>query len=92
MASLSANLFMDFAVASLIEIPSYIVVLLLMDIVGRKPILSSCLLLTGISCLVVGTLHKDGPLSELRKVLAIFGKFFASGCFAIVYMYTGSVI
>ena len=91
MASLSDDLFMDFALSSLIEIPSYVLVLLLMDIVGRKPLFSSSLLLSGAACIVVGTLDKNGSYADLRKVLALGGKFFASGTFAIVYMYTAEL-
>ena len=91
MASLSDDLFMDFALSSLIEIPSYILVLILMDIIGRKPIFSSSLLLTGLSCIVVGSMDKEGEFADLRRVLALAGKFFASGTFAIVYMYTAEL-
>ena len=91
MASLSDYLFMDFALSSLIEIPSYVVVMLIMDIVGRKPVFSSSLLLSGLACIVVGTLDKTGPYSDLRRVLAMGGKFFASGTLAIVYVYTAEL-
>merc|ERR1711892_1357784 len=91
MANLSNSLFMDFAMGSLIEIPSYILVLILMDIVGRKPIFSCSLLLTGASCIVVGSLDKEGELAELRRYLALVGKFFASGTIAIVYIYTAEL-
>merc|ERR1711892_909646 len=91
MASLSDSLFMDFAMSSPIEIPSYILVLILMDIVGRKPIFSFSLLLTGASCILVGSLDKEGDLADLRRYLALAGKFFASGTFAIVYMYTAEL-
>ena len=91
MAGLSKDLFMDFALSSLIEIPSYFLVLILMDVIGRKPIFSFSLLFTGISCLIVGSLDKEGDFSDLRRVLALVGKFFASGTFAIVYMYTAEL-
>ena len=91
MARLSDDLFIDFALSSLIEIPSNVMVLLLMDILGRKPIFSSSLLFTGIACIVVGTLDKNGYYSVLRQFLAIVGKFFASGSIAIVYIYTAEL-
>lgn len=91
MASLSDDLFMDFAMSSLIEIPSYVLVLLLMDIIGRKPIFSGSLLLTGISCIIVGTMDKNGDYANFRRVLAMTGKFFASGTLAIVYVYTAEL-
>jgi len=91
MANLSDSLFLNFALGSLIEIPSYIAVLALMDIIGRKPIFSGSLLLTGASCVVVGYLAGEEGVDGVKTVLALTGKFFASGTFAIVYMYTAEL-
>merc|ERR1719348_2026226 len=91
MANLTESLFLNFALGSLIEIPSYIAVLALMDIIGRKPIFSGSLLLTGASCVVVGYLAGEEGVDGVKTVLAMSGKFFASGTFAIVYMYTAEL-
>jgi len=88
MANLSDDLFTNFIVSSVIEIPAYILVLLVMDIIGRKPLFSGSLLFTGIACIICGVLETG---STFRTVLAMTGKLFASANFAIVYMYTAEL-
>jgi len=87
MANLSDDIFTNFIVSSIIEIPAYILVLLVMDIIGRKPLFSGSLLFTGIACIICGLLEEGA----LRTVLAMTGKLFASANFAIVYMYTAEL-
>ena len=80
MANLSDELFANFIISSVIgerfplnrldlelcpEIPAYVAVLLLMDIVGRKPLFSGSLLFTGISCMVCGFLEEVTRLAGL---------------------------
>jgi len=87
MAGLNDDLYISFILSSLVEIPSYIVAVLLMDLWGRKPLFSISLLASGGSCIACGFLDK----SVLRTVLAMCGKLFASGSFAIMYMYTAEL-
>ena len=47
--SLGGNIFVSFILTALIEIPSYIFIIFVMDHWGRKPIFASSLLLTGIA-------------------------------------------
>ena len=44
------------------EIPAYILVLLVMDIIGRKPLFSGSLLFTGIACIICGLLEEVGEI------------------------------
>jgi len=88
MVNLSDDLFTNYIVSSVLEIPSYIMVLLVMDIIGRKPLFSCSLLFTGIACIIGGFL---APGTILRTVLAMTGKFFASANFAIIYVYTAEL-
>ena len=44
------------------EIPAYILVLLVMDIIGRKPLFSGSLLFTGIACIICGLLEEVGDI------------------------------
>ena len=75
MANLSDDFFADFIVSSLVEIPGYIIVLLLVDVIGRRPLFPSFLLLNGASCIVVGLLDKTGPYATLRSRMYISTKF-----------------
>jgi len=85
--NLSDDLFINFIVGSLIEIPANILVILLMDLVGRKPLVSGSLLFTGVACIISGFLEEG----SFRTVLTMTGKFFATGNFSIVYIYTAEL-
>ena len=65
------NIFVSFILACLVEIPSYIYNILVMDHWGRKPIFVSSLLLTGIATIPAAFLS-DGTG---KTVMALIGKF-----------------
>ena len=56
---LGGNIFVSFILLAMIEIPSYVFNILVMDHWGRKPIFVSSLLLTGVACISAGFLD-DG--------------------------------
>jgi len=87
MANLNDDLFISFIISSLVEIPAYVIVLLFMDLWGRKPLFSLSLIASGFICIACGLLEEGAA----RTTLAMIGKFFASSCFALVYMYTAEL-
>jgi len=87
-SSLSDNIFLNYTLLILVEIPANILVYLLMDKVGRKPILSGCQILSGVACVAAGLL---GSVSWLQVTLSLVGKFGATGSFAIVFVYTAEM-
>ena len=62
-----------------------------MDCWGRRPILSFCQLVSGIACIGAGLLAEQEDLIILQVFLSLVGKFGASACFAIVYVYTAEL-
>jgi len=87
MTQLGGNVFVDFILGALVEIPGYLLCALLIDVWGRKPFFVCCLLVTGISCIGAGFM-KEGAL---RTGIALCGKLFAAGNFSVVYMYTAEI-
>jgi MFS family permease len=55
-SSLSGNVFADYALLIAIEIPAHFICIFLLDRVGRKPILSLSLIVSGVSCIAAGLL------------------------------------
>lgn len=53
-SSLSANVFLNFTLLILVEIPAHFFCIVLMDTWGRKPVLSFCQILSGLSCILAG--------------------------------------
>ena len=66
---LGGNIFVSFILLAMIEIPSYVFNILVMDHWGRKPIFVSSLFLTGVACISAGFLD-DGAG---KTVLALIG-------------------
>ena len=62
-----------------------------MDCWGRRPILSFCQLVSGIACIGAGLLAGQEEFKTLQVFLSLVGKFGASACFAIVYVYTAEL-
>ena len=53
------------------EVPSYILVLLVMDIIGRKPLFSGSLLFTGIACIISGVLETVNFKSDTISIFLL---------------------
>ncbi|XP_059084961.1 organic cation transporter protein-like [Tigriopus californicus] len=82
--NLGSDIFVSLTLISLIEIPSYVVCIFIMDHLGRKPTLTISLFLTGIACIAAGFMDDGGG----KTALALIGKFGASAGFSVVYLFT----
>jgi len=89
--SLSGDAYSNFMLSCLIEIPGYLFCMFFMDIWGRRPILSFCQIVSGVSCVICGLLVGNKDLVGLQVFLSLIGKFGASASFAIVYVYTAEM-
>merc|ERR1719322_309551 len=78
-----------------IEIPADIFCILVMDCWGRRPILSFCQAIAGVSCIIAGLLFDEIKENESLVPAQIFfslvGKFMATANFAIIYVYTAEL-
>ena len=63
--NLPGNIYVSFVLSALIEIPSYIFVMLTMDGLGRKTILAFCQILGGICCILAGVIKVDWAVTVL---------------------------
>ncbi|XP_064117450.1 organic cation transporter protein-like isoform X1 [Macrobrachium nipponense] len=87
--NLGGNIFVNFILTMLIEIPSYIFSYLVLDRMGRKGTLSFVLLLGGIACFVSGFIPEE--IGWLIVTLSLVGKFGIAAAFAIVYVYSAEI-
>lgn len=103
---LGSDIFVSFILTALIEIPSYIFCVFVMDYWGRKPIFVSALFLTGAAAIpaafmdegttrttlaLVGTTFSKKRRLNFPPILNFLGKFGASASFSIVYLYTAEL-
>ena len=63
--SCSDNIFLNYTLVILVEVPANFFCLKALDLWGRKPILTSCQILSGISCMVAGFM---GSMPELQVI------------------------
>jgi len=78
-----------------IEIPADIFCILVMDCWGRRPILSFCQAIAGVSCIIAGLLfdqiEENESLVPAQVFFSLLGKFMATANFAIIYVYTAEL-
>ena len=78
-----------------IEIPADIFCILVMDCWGRRPILSFCQAIAGVSCIIAGLLFDEiednKSLVPAQVFFSLLGKFMATANFAIIYVYTAEL-
>lgn len=72
----------------LVEFPSYIVIVLVLDLLGRRSITSSLMLVGGVCCIVAAYIEQG---SNLATGIVMAGKFTIAGSFAVIYNYSAEL-
>lgn len=86
--SLPGNPFMILFINAVVEIPSYVTVILLLDKLGRRAITSFLMLLGGICCIVAVLMVKG---ETITTTIVMMGKLFIAGSFAVIYNYSAEL-
>ena len=90
--NLGSNMYVNFILSGLVEIPSYILSLSLLKRWGRRNSLSFFMLGAAGSCYVCMKLQQQESLNPTWLVAAaMFGKFCIAASFAIVYVYAAEL-
>ena len=81
--NITNNMHLSFILICLIEIPADLIFPIIMDILGRKPLMALSLLIPGIFC-IVGAFHQT---SWLFTVLVLIAKFAVTGgkCVSLIF-------
>ena len=82
------NLYVSFILVSLIEIPAYIFLPMLIDVWGRKPLFVFTQLVPGICCIVAAFIT---PGTAIFAILALSAKLGAAAAFNTTFMYTAQL-
>lgn len=70
------------------EIPSYIAVVFTLDLLGRRTITSTLMLIGGICCIAASYIQQG---STTATVVVMVGKFMIAGSFAVIYNYSAEL-
>ncbi|KAK3925859.1 Organic cation transporter protein [Frankliniella fusca] len=89
---LSGDPFLILFLVGLVEIPSYVVTILLMDRTGRRSLISAMMILGGIATLAAAFIPQTTPAGNASATsVVMLGKFMIAGSFAIIYNYTAEL-
>lgn len=80
--------FLNLFINAVVEIPSYIAVVLLLDKLGRRLITAFLMLLGGVCCIMAANMVK-GSMTTTTIIMA--GKLFIAGSFAVIYNYSAEL-
>ncbi|XP_048240049.1 organic cation transporter protein-like [Haliotis rufescens] len=91
--NLSGDIYVNFTIANIVELASYIMCVTLLNRLGRKFLQCGCMLLGGIACVTTmfPVIYGNSSLDWVTVALSMVGKFGASGAFAIVFVYTAEL-
>ncbi|XP_017770188.1 PREDICTED: organic cation transporter protein [Nicrophorus vespilloides] len=85
---LNGNPYLILFLMGLVELPSYVITVCLMDRTGRRPLISFYMLTGGLCC-IIATQLTQGSTEATSVVMA--GKFLIASSFAIVYNYSAEL-
>lgn len=89
---LGSDLYLNFMLQSVVELPANIICLLILDRVGRKPVMVGSMLIGGIA--LIGTIFTLLYLPEkpvVTTILALIGKMGLSAGFSTVYIFSSEL-
>lgn len=87
-SKLNGNPYLILFFLSLVEIPSYIAIIFTLDLLGRRTITSTLMLIGGICCIVASYIE---PGTTLATVVVMIGKFMIAGSFSVIYNYSAEL-
>ena len=87
--NLDGNPFLMLFFSGLVEVPSYVCTILLMDRTGRRSLLSTFMIIGGICCIGATQIPEDQK--SATSVISLIGKSCIAASFAIIYNYTAEL-
>ncbi|ESO84004.1 hypothetical protein LOTGIDRAFT_108246 [Lottia gigantea] len=89
-SNLSGDPYLNFTIANIAETISYVLAILLLNRIGRKPLHCGAMLLGGVACLAT-MLPVIYANPWVTTALSMIGKLGASGAFAVIYVYAAEL-
>ncbi|CAH1252185.1 SLC22A3 [Branchiostoma lanceolatum] len=88
-SALSGNMYLNFALSGLVEIPAHLISIVLLNKFGRRWPLCLLLLFGGVACIVAFFIPKH--LGWMTTTLAMTGKFCITATFGIIYIFSAEI-
>ncbi|XP_071958365.1 solute carrier family 22 member 15-like [Antedon mediterranea] len=90
---IGSNAYISLALSGLVELPAYVACVLLLDVIGRRAMLSGCNILGGLACLLLIFIPDNAGSSAemMQTMLALIGKMGVSAGFNVIYIYSSEL-
>ncbi|TMW50145.1 hypothetical protein DOY81_004770 [Sarcophaga bullata] len=85
---LYGNPYLILFIMGLVEFPSYLTIVFVLDRLGRRPITSTLMLAGGICCMVAAFIEQGSTVST---GIVMMGKLFIAGSFGVIYNYSAEL-
>lgn len=85
---LSGNPHLILFILGLVELPSYIALVFTLDLLGRRSITSTLMLIGGVCCILAAYIEQG---TTLATGIVMVGKFMIAGSFAVIYNYSAEL-
>ncbi|XP_034253555.1 organic cation transporter protein-like isoform X2 [Thrips palmi] len=89
--AVAGNLYLNFMLVCLVEVPAGLVTWLLMERVGRRASMCSSLVLTGVACVAFIFIPDSGGLVWVRIATYLVGKFGITVSYTVLYVLTAEL-
>ncbi|KAK6640919.1 hypothetical protein RUM44_012617 [Polyplax serrata] len=90
--ALPGNPYVMLFVTGLVEFPSYMLTVFLMDRMGRRSLISSLMIIGGTACIIAACFPQETSAQSSAVItIVMIGKFAIAGSFAIIYNYTAEL-
>lgn len=86
--NLQGNPFLILFILAVVELPSYLAIIFTLDLLGRRSITSTLMLIGGVCCIAAAYIEQG---STLATGVVMVGKFMIAGSFAVVYNYSAEL-
>lgn len=85
---LYGNPFLILFIMGLVEMPSYISLVFVLDLLGRRSITSTLMIIGGVCCIIAAYIEQG---SNLATTIVMLGKLTIAGSFAVIYNYSAEL-
>uniref|UniRef100_A0A7M5XG06 Major facilitator superfamily (MFS) profile domain-containing protein n=1 Tax=Clytia hemisphaerica TaxID=252671 RepID=A0A7M5XG06_9CNID len=84
-------MYRDFALTTIVEFPANILLMYFLNLIGRRNTIGGSIIVSGISCLAVAFIPKQGVYNWIRVAMGMFGKFWITFAFSGVYIWSAEL-
>lgn len=90
--NLVGNPYLMLFLSGLVELPSYVMLIFVMDRTGRRCLVSTFMLIGGVCCICAAFVPKEDQTGAIvTAVIVLFGKACIAASFAVIYNYTAEL-